>query len=238
MSRTLVIGDIHEPVSHPGYLSFCMDTYAEYDCDNVVLIGDVVDWHGISFHARHPDAPGSKDEYELAKERVHRWYKEFPKATVCIGNHDERVLRLAESVGIPSVLLRAYADVWNTPGWKWKYDHIEDEVYYFHGTGRSGINPAWNVAKDMGMSVVMGHVHSVAGVKWSASPTRRWFGMDTGCGVDDRLYAFAYNKHNKKRSVLGCGLVLDGIALHEIMECGRGEKYDRQRFPKNPLIKF
>lgn len=136
MARVLVIGDIHCPAHHPGYLQFCKDLYREWRCNTVVFIGDVVDLQAISFHAHNPNCPGPADEYILAKRQIQQWYRAFPKAKVCIGNHDERVIRLAESVNIPSRFLRDYADIWCTPGWNWKYEHIVDGVYYFHGTGR------------------------------------------------------------------------------------------------------
>jgi len=91
MSRVLVIGDIHEPVSHPGYLSFCQDLHKAWNCNAVVFIGDVADFQAISFHTIHPECPGPGDEYMLAKQKIQKWYKAFPKAKVCIGNHDERV---------------------------------------------------------------------------------------------------------------------------------------------------
>jgi hypothetical protein len=237
MSNSLIIGDIHEPVAHPAYLQFCKDQYVRNGCDSTIFIGDILDWHGISFHMRHPNAPGVKDEYALALERVQLWYEAFPNAVVCIGNHDERPMRLAESMGIPGSMMKDYAEVWQTPSWDWRFDYKQDKVYYFHGTGRSGMFPAFNVMKDMGMSVVMGHVHSVGGIRWSMSPIERRFGMDTGCGVDDRTYAMAYSKHNKKKSVLGCGVVNNGVGKHIIMECGRGEEYDRKQFPENPLCR-
>lgn len=236
MSRVLVIGDIHAPCTHPGYLDFCWDTYREHKCDTVVFIGDVVDWHAISFHSTHPDAPGPKDEYELAKHCVAKWRDAFPQAVVCIGNHDERPGRLIETVNVPSKFLRNYDEIWDTPDWRWTYDYTLDGVYYFHGTGRSGMNPAFNVAKDVTTSVVMGHVHSVGGIKWLVSASSRRFGLDTGCGIDDRLYAFAYGKHMKKKSVLSCGVVLDGMGQHIMMPCMRGEKYDRHQYPPNPLL--
>ena len=86
--RVLAVGDIHEPVSRKGYIHFCKDLYKEWDCDTVVFIGDVIDWSAVSFHAANPEAPGPHDEYKLALAGVQRWYREFPKATVCIGNHD------------------------------------------------------------------------------------------------------------------------------------------------------
>jgi len=230
MSRVLVIGDIHEPVSHPGYLDFCSDLYVEWDCDTIMFIGDVVDWHAVSFHAQHPGCPGPNDEYELALERIGQWRDLFPVAKVCIGNHDERVIRLAESVGIPSKLIREYADMWETPDWDWDWDHIIDDVFYFHGTGNGGIHAAFNAVKKRLMSVVMGHCHSIAGVKWLVNPSRRIFGMDVGTGIDVRAMQFAYGKHVIQKPVLGVGVVLDGVPYHEIMPIGKGEPYARENY--------
>lgn len=228
--KTLVIGDIHAPVTHPGYLRFCRDLYHQHDCNQVVFIGDVVDWHAISFHTHHPEAPGPDDEYQLAAMCVQQWYKAFPKARVCIGNHDARVIRLAETVNIPKRFIRDYKDTWQTPGWTWADDFILDDVYYFHGTGSGGLHPAYNTMGKMLMSVVQGHIHSAGGIKWKANPQKRVFGMDTGCGIDDRAYAFAYGQMLKVRSILSAGVVIDGVPQHVIMPIGRGEKYHRSRF--------
>lgn len=235
--RNLVIGDVHAPCQHPGYLAFCRDLHADYRCNATTFIGDICDWHAISFHAAHPDAPGPKDEYELAYQEIERWAKAFPVANVCIGNHDERLIRLAETVNIPSRFLRDYKDIWGTPGWDWGYEHIKDDVYYFHGTGNGGQYPAYNAMKKMLMSTVMGHIHTASGVKWAANPQRRIFGMDTGCGIDDRAYAFAYGRHMKARSILSAGVVLDGIPFHHVMPCGPGEKYHRSNFHQKETAK-
>jgi hypothetical protein len=230
MARVLTIGDVHEPVAHPGYLSFCRDLRDKYKCDEVVFIGDIIDWHAISFHTRHPEAPGPLDEYTLAFNRVKRWKRVFPTARVCIGNHDERIIRVAEEAGIPKAFLKSYSEIWNTKNWRWTHDTIIDGVYYFHGTGSGGVHPAFNSMTKRLMSVVQGHIHSAAGIKWKASPDRRVFGMDTGCGIDDRAYAFAYGRHQAVRSILSAGIVLDGIPYHEVMPIGPGEKYHRSRF--------
>jgi len=233
MSRVLAIGDVHEPVSRRGYLQFCKDLYDEWDCDSVVLIGDVADNTAISFHAQNPEAPGPKDEYEIAKGCMQRWYRVFPNAVITIGNHDSRPTRAAESAKIPAKFIRDYNDLWETPTWNWVHHTIIDKVYYCHGHGKGGGNtPAFNNAKKMGMSVVMGHFHSRGGVTWACSPLNRWFGMDTGCGVDDTAYAFAYAKEQTQRSVLGAGVVLDGIPYFEPMPCAKGERYHDSNFKR------
>ncbi len=225
MNKVLCIGDIHEPVCRKNYLPFCQDLYREWDCDTVVFLGDIADFSAISFHAAHPECPGPNDEYRLAYAKIQKWYKAFPRAKVCIGNHDARIIRLAESVSIPAKFLRNFNEVWDTPGWDWDYHHIIDDVYYFHGTGNGGTYPAPNAAKKMLMSVVMGHCHSAAGIKWIASPQRRIFGMDVGCGIDDKAFAFAYGQHNIKRSIISAAVVLDGVPYHEIMPISKGERY-------------
>jgi predicted phosphodiesterase len=240
MPRTLIVSDIHEPVTHPGAFDFIDSVCQSAQPDRIIFIGDIVDHHGISFWVKHPAAPGPKDEYELSLAGVQRWYEAYPDADVMIGNHDERPIRVAEKAGIPGSYLKDYATTWQTPGWRWRDEVIYEDVLYTHGTGRSGMNPAANLAKEISMSCAIGHVHSTGGVKWFANPTKRWFGMDVGCLVDDRLYAFAYGKRCKKKSVLGCGVVDSDDAMGTqfiVMPSGRGERFDRRNYPIHPLMK-
>jgi len=231
MSRVLVIPDLHEPSSRPGALAFCRDLRKKHKTDTTVFIGDVTDWHSVSFHAHHPEMPGPNDEYEMAFKCLHKWYKAFPKATICLGNHDRRIVRLAESVNIPKRWIRGYGEGWGTPGWDWEDDFMLDDVSYDHGEGQGGsMYPAFNKMKSMGLSCVLGHHHSAGGVKWLVNPLRRMFGLDVGTLIDDKSMAFAYNKKAIKRSVLSAAVVIDGIPQHIIMPCGKGEKYHDSRF--------
>lgn len=236
MSRILVIGDQHAPATHPGYLAFCRDLHKQYKCDTVVHIGDVVDFHAISRHEQSPEANGPLGEFEQAAEQLKLWVKAFPVVKVCEGNHDKRVFAQAASVNIPSRFLKGYRELLDTPQWDWKPDHIIDDVYYFHGTGCSGMYPAPNTMTKMLMSTVMGHIHSAAGIWWKANPNRRIFGMNVGCGVDDKHIAFRYGENLKIRSILSAGVVIDGTPTHVIMPCGPKEKYRRSRFTKKGSV--
>lgn len=231
MSRILIIPDLHEPCSRKGALAFCKDLRRKYKTTKTVFIGDVVDWHSISFHARHPDMPGPTDEFKLAYKSIQKWYKAFPDAIVILGNHDRRVIRLAESVNIPSRFIREYSDIWKTPKWYWTSNFIIDETYFVHGDGTgSSLYPAYNMVRKMGMSCVLGHYHMAGGFKWLVNPMRRMFGLDVSSLIDDKQMAFAYNTKNVQRSVLGAGLILDGVPMHIPLLCGRGEKYHDSRF--------
>lgn len=229
MANVLVIGDIHEPAAHPKYLRFCQDLQEEWECDRVIMIGDIMDWEAISFHSKNPHLPSAGDEYKLTRRQVQKWYKAFPDAEIMIGNHDDRPFRLGRTVNIPDELIKDQNTLWQTPKWRWMYEKVFESVYYFHGTGHGGLYPAINKAKSIGMSVVMGHCHSVAGYQWTASPIKRFFGMSTGCGIDIDKMQFEYGKNHIRRPILGAGLVLDGKPYHEIMPCGKGERYYKHK---------
>ena len=229
--RILVIPDLHEPCSRKGALNFCRDVRRKYKTTRTIFIGDVTDWHSISFHAHHPEMPGPKDEYELAYKCIQKWVKAFPKADVVLGNHDRRVIRLAESVNIPAKFLRNYKDIWGTPKWTWADEFIYDDIYYAHGDGcGAALYPAFNLVRKMGMSCVLGHHHSAGGVKWLVNPLRRMFGLDTGCLINDKAMAFAYGKRTKIRSVLSAAVIIDGVPQHIVMPCGKNEKYWDKNF--------
>lgn len=230
MSRVGIIPDLHEPFTHPMFLDFVQDTFEQYNVNRYHFIGDIADNHAISFWEHDPDGHSSGDEYEHTKARIDLWYNLFPYATVSIGNHDERHFRVAKKAGLSAHFIQDYKKVWNTPRWKWEFSHEIDGIHYTHGTGTSGKDAAFNLATQKRMSTVIGHVHSYAGIKWHSNPHNAIFGMNVGCGIDVRAYAFAYGRDLPVRPMLGCGIVLDGwMPIFVPMRCGTGEKYHRGR---------
>jgi predicted phosphodiesterase len=218
MPRVLVIGDLHFPAEREDYLDFCRDIKKKYKTDTTIFIGDVIDHHAVSFHAKHPEAEAAQQEYGSVMESLKIWRKFFKHASVCIGNHDERVHRIASASGIPSMYLKDYKTVYSTPNWEWKHEFIIDNVYYTHGTGTSGAMPAMTMAKSMGNSVVSGHVHSVAGINWSNGPTdRKIFGFNVPNGVDKNHTAMYYGRNFLRKPVNGAGVVINGNPYMEVM---------------------
>lgn len=228
--RIGVIGDPHSPFIHPMYRRFCADMFSAWNVDHVHCVGDIVDNHAISFWEHDPDGQSAGDEAKAARRELRQWHRTFPDLTLSIGNHDERHFRVAKKAGLPTRVLKDYADIWETPGWDFKFEHSFDGVLYEHGTGTSGKDAALNLAMQKRRSVVIGHVHCWAGVKWHANRYDTIFGMNAGCGIDCRAYAFAYGRSFPIRPVLGCGIVIDGwYATFVPMQCGTGERYHRSR---------
>ena len=219
-TRVLVIGDVHLPAEREDYLDFCKGLRKKYKTNQVVFIGDILDHHAISFHQKHPEADSAVAEYHRAIEKLKDWKKAFPKAKVCIGNHDERIHRLASSSGIPSMYLRDYKDVFNTPGWEWEYEWIIDNVSYLHGTGtRTGVCPSLNQAKARMQSTVCGHIHSVGSIAWAQGPgENKIFGFNVPCGVDREHILMYYSKNFIRKPVNGAGVVINGKPYLEIMD--------------------
>jgi len=211
--RILVIGDLHEPFCLDSYLKHAKDMYAKHNCNKVVFIGDVIDNHYSSFHDPDPDGMGGGDELDLAILRLKRWYKAFPVADVCIGNHDRIVTRKAYAGGVPKRWIKGMAEVLETPNWNYQERFVYDDVQYIHGeSGR-----ATKKAKDDMMSTVQGHRHTEMFTEYAVGANYKVFGCAVGCGIDQSSYAMAYGKHFKKCAI-GVAIVFGGkYALNEPM---------------------
>ena len=211
--RILVIGDVHAPFVLDGYLDFCKETYAKYNCNQVIFIGDIIDNHYSSFHTSDPDGMGGGDELDYAIEEVKKWNEAFPVADVLIGNHARIIMRKAFDSQIPQRWIKSYNDVLGTK-WNWQDRVVYDNVQYVHGEGGTARTKSKN---DM-MSTVQGHIHTQAYCEWMVGRNFRIFGMQVGCGVDGKSYAAAYAKNFKKQAI-GCGVVFGGhTAINCLME--------------------
>ena len=208
--RILVVGDLHAPFTLDGYFEFCQQTYANYNCNQVVFIGDIIDNHYSSFHTADPDGLGGGDELDFAIQEIEKWAKEFPVADVTIGNHDRIIMRKAFDGQIPARWIRGYNEVLGTT-WNWADQVSYDGVQYVHGEGGTARTKSKN---DM-MSTVQGHIHTQAYTEWAVGKNFKVFGMQVGCGVDSRSYAAAYAKNFKKQAI-GCGVVIGG---HTAINC-------------------
>ena len=209
--RILVIGDLHAPFVLPGYLEHCQQVYANYNCNQVIYIGDILDNHAFSYHEPDPNGLSAGNELIKAKKYIKDWYKAFPVADVLIGNHDRMAARKAMTGGVPSAWIKSYNEVLGTPKWNWCETIVYDNVLFEHGEGGQAARKAQNNM----MSSVCGHTHTSAYVQWFVGKKFKVFGMQIGCGVDSTSYAAAYARNFKKQAI-GCGVVIGG---HTAINC-------------------
>ena len=213
-NRVLIIGDIHEPFTLKGYLKHCKETYAKYNCNKVVFIGDIIDNHYTSYHETDADGLGGLDELEIAIKGLRKWYASFPDADILIGNHDRMIMRKAQTSNIPSKWIKSYKDVLEVPKWNFIDRKVIDDVQYVHGEGGTAHTKC---RADM-MSTVQGHLHTQCYVQHFVGQNYKIFGMQVGCGIDHDSYAMGYAKRGKKPAI-ACGVVINGkIAINELMD--------------------
>ena len=53
-------------------------------------------------------------------------------------------------------------------------------------------------------------------MEWSVSEIDKIFGLQVGCGIDRKAYAFSYGKDFAKKPVIGSGLVLENGRLRVV----------------------
>lgn len=209
----LVIPDLQCPFEHPDafdFLAALADTMP--DDYEVVNIGDSMDAHALSRWATDPDGYSPKHEYERALESLHVMYSLFPEGKEVVSNHNTRIAKRAFDAGIPSRFLKNYEELMDyPPGWS-IHDFLQiDGVLYEHGHTQGGRYAAINIASHNGDPTVIGHHHSTAGVLFLANRLKLIWGMNVGCLIDRKAYAFAYAKETKYQPTLGAGKVLQGV---------------------------
>jgi len=207
-NRVLIVGDLHAPFNKYGYLEFCQNIYNKYNCNRVVFTGDLVDNHFSSYHEANPDGHGAGAELQKAIAEINYWYLAFPKAKVCLGNHDTIPNRKAMTSGLSSSWIKDISEVLEVPNWEFSEDFVIDNVMYVHGITRK----ARMRAKADLISVVQGHYHSESYIEFFVGQSYKIFAMQIGCGIDKNSYAMAYGKHFNKPHI-NCGVILENGTL-------------------------
>lgn len=206
------MSDLHTPFEHPDTVAFLRAVKAKYRPTRVVLLGDEVDAHAMSFHDSDPDLPSAGDELKAAIRHLQPLYKLFPEADIIDSNHGSMVYRKGKHHGIPRKYLRDYNEILEAPaGWRWSPELIlkvpgGNQVYFHHGLSKD----VMKVVQLRGMCVVQGHYHTEFKVGYIGNPNHLLWGLQVGCSIDGHALAFEYDKTNLGRPVIGHGIVLDG----------------------------
>lgn len=213
--RVLVLGDMHLPWVNWRALRAAA-TFAEaYNPDVVVQVGDFIDGYNWSRFQRAPDAPAASEEWDMVERAARQFHDMFPgdlMVHIIEGNHDRRYQMRAFEANLPTQLVRPLAELFPYSNWNFwvrQRPMVIDGVDYIHGD--EGPGNAHRKASLTGHSVVQGHLHRDAGVRYIDTFGRQVFGMDVGTLMDTRSIAGRYANKALLRSFLGWGTVTDGI---------------------------
>lgn len=212
-SRVLVISDLRAPYYHQDTVPFLRAIKELFKPDRVILTGDEIDGHCISFHDSDPDLPFSpSSELEKSIEHLKPIYELFPVADILESNHGSLVYRRGKHGGLPRSVFKDYREILEAPTrWKWHSELIFKlsdgrDCYVHHGKSSKGLQ----LSQSLGMNTVQGHFHQQSSISYFNSPQGIMWALIAGCMIDDKSLAFSYNKLQINRPMLSCAIILDG----------------------------
>lgn len=212
--RILVIPDTHCPYAHRDFYRFLKAVSKSYTPDRVIMLGDEVDNHCISFHNTDPDLPFSpSSELEASIKQLSCLYDLFPDVDLIDSNHGSLVYRRQKDAGLPRSIFKSWKEILEAPtGWNWHYDLTVkmsngQDVYFHHGISKNAIR----ASQQLGCCFVQGHFHTDFSCQYWATSKQLCWAVTAGCLVDKDSLAFAYAKNNLRKFILGCLMIINGI---------------------------
>jgi hypothetical protein len=169
----------------------------------------------MSYHEANPSLRSAGDELDAAIGFIKPLHKAFPKMRLCESNHGSLLYRKALTHGIPEKMIKRLEEIYGVPGWAWHEEIIEEikpgvAVCFRHSFG---INIGTALPRQGGVCIVQGHHHGKLNIEYLETPTVRIFGMTVGCLIDNKSLAFAYNRLQQTRPILGCGVIIKGMPI-------------------------
>lgn len=213
-SCILVIPDLHAPYHHPDALDFLIAVASKYQPTRVINLGDETDGHALSFHDSDPNLDSAGSELAKAQEFLAKLHAVFPVQEFCHSNHGSLIFRRAHKSGIPVEYIKSYRDILlpgkDASGWSW-HDNIYtvlpngEPVQFRHQVSGDYLQ---NAAHER-TSLVLGHEHGKYKIEYRASKSALYFGMYSGCLIDNKSLAFAYGRLFPNKPILGCSVIVD-----------------------------
>ncbi len=207
----LFLSDMHVPYHHPDCFKFLKALKKKYKPQLVVSVGDLADFHNISFHKSDPRLPNANDELLALQKGARELEKLFPKMIITQGNHDSLPKRRLFDEGLPDSFLKPYNEIYGVgKGWQFVDDltikHKSEVIYVAHGIVKDGRK----LAAQRGVHVVQGHYHTECRVDYVSNPRNLLWSLQVGCLIDRVALAFAYDKLNLNRPIIATGVVTHG----------------------------
>jgi hypothetical protein len=232
----LVLSDLHIPYHHEDSINFLRAVKEHYNIDNnnpnhhIWNSGDEADFAGISYHEKEQSLDNQHTETIKARKVFQELEELFPNMILVHSNHGSMLYRRGKTAGIPNYMLRDYNEVLGVgEGWKWYADYKFQMnngqwVFMTHGMKKNGLA----LAKEMGMCVIQGHYHTEFNITYTSNPMSLNWSMMVSCLINDDSRAFAYNKVNSARVILGCGIIINGQPKLLPMVLEKGGRWNGQ----------
>jgi hypothetical protein len=213
----MVVPDLHAPYHHPEAIEFLAWVQENRGCrPRIASVGDMWDFHAMSFHQSEPESTGIEAEYQAIRDFSEEFTSVFPEGDIVLGNHCDIPSRKMKEAGLTPTMLGDLNRLYNMPK-SWDihnlYYVLEPDTWNVlveHGCGSGGKYGCANTSKEKRCSYVQGHTHSNAAVIYSQNYKDTTFAMNVGCLIDSSSYAFKYAKHTTRKGNEGCGVIYGG----------------------------
>jgi hypothetical protein len=209
-SRVLIIPDLHFPYCHPDSLDFLHKLKVKLNPTRVICLGDELDFHSYSMHKPNPDLLSPGHELARALGYIDTLHELFKNMDILHSNHGSLVYRKGLENGTPKHLLKSYNEFMGVPSedWKWHERLVIDlpdgsKCCFSHSLSADVLK----ASQAIGMSLVQGHHHSSFEIRYWQNHDRLNFAITSGCLIDDKSIAFAYNKLQIKRPIIGATFI-------------------------------
>jgi hypothetical protein len=213
-SRILVIPDLHFPYCHIDALDFLHKLKINLQPTRIICLGDELDYSAMNFHESNADMPSAGHELALGLGYIDTLHELFPKMDLLHSNHGSMAYRRAKHAGMPLHLLKSYNDVLGVPkdDWSWHESIIlrlpnGNEVEFIHGISSNILT----ASQARGRSLVQGHHHSLFELRYWSGGNGLNFAITSGCLINDTSLAFAYNKLQVKRPIIGVTFIENSL---------------------------
>ena len=207
--NAIVISDMHIPYHHPDSFAFLEAVKDKYEINRVLNVGDILDKHQTSYHAKEHEALGTNEEFRDSKYYINKLAELFPVMDIAMGNHDALTKRKAKDVGIPRYMLKTDQEAYGLPDtWNFKESFDYPDMQDLHMRHTIGTNTKLN-AKQFSSNSVQGHHHSEFCISYFADVNKIRWSMSVACLIDHKHPVFTYNKSALTRPILGLGLILN-----------------------------
>lgn len=214
-----MVSDLHMPMHNHQAFRFIDNVKKDFDIpdSNCYCVGDELDQYNFGRWPKDPNARHTaSQEIECAIDAIKKLEKILPELKICESNHVSRIAARAMDAMLPSEVIRGVHEIFHYPkNWqteeRWVIVGSKAEFVVQHGTGFSGKDGHLKAMQaNGGLSTVIGHIHSNAGVNYVKSALMEVWAMNVGALYDPASYAFKYGKDHAYKGTLGCGVVLNG----------------------------
>lgn len=212
----LVLPDLHLPYEDKKTLSAVEKLMAAQKWDEVIYIGDLMDFLAISDYEKNNrrllEGKRLKDDYDHANALLDRHQALCPLAefTILQGNHDERMERFIdkhpELEGLLEVEINLHLKErgirW-IPFWRVGKTYKIGKATFGHGDA-TGKYHAYQMVRDYGCNVYYGHTHDVQ--SYPLQQKGDWKtkeGHSLGCLIDFRQAQYMRGRANKWQQAIG-----------------------------------